>query len=89
MRFDTTTGQTAYEIIQESTTDEMKRWFIEYGDFTDKRATTFATLLQDNKHNELLNTTTGFTKLLHELKIGKNELAPIFQCIRIVTNNEF
>lgn len=89
MRFDTTTGKTAYELIQESSIDEMKRWFVEYGDFTEKRATMFATLLQDNKNNELLKTTTGFTKLLHELKIGKNEIAPIFQCIRIVTNNEF
>ena len=89
MRFDTTTGKTAYEFIQESSIDDMKRWFIEYGDFTEKRATMFATLLHKNKYNEDLKITTWLTKLLHELRISKNELAPIFQCIRIVTNNEF
>lgn len=89
MRFDTNTGETAYEIIQKANSNEIKRWFIEYGDFTDKRATMFATLIYENKKNELLKTTTGLSKLLHELKISKNELAPIFQCIRIATNNEF
>ena len=58
MRFDTTTGKTAYEFIQESSIDDMKRWFIEYGDFTEKRANMFATLLNKNKHNEDLKTTT-------------------------------
>lgn len=89
MRFDTNTGVTAYELIQLSDISEMQRWFIEYGDFTEKRAMMFATMLQENKHNELLKTTTGFTKLLHELRISQKELAPIFQCIRIATNDEF
>lgn len=89
MRFDTTSGKSALELIQELSIEDMKRRFVEYGDFTDKRATMFATLLSDHKHSEELKTTTGLTKLLHELRISKNELAPIFQCIRIATNDEF
>lgn len=89
MRFDTTSGKTAYEIIQESSLEEIKRWFIEYGDFREKRAQDIATLLSGNKKNTLLETTTWLRTLLQEIKIWKNELAPLFQCIRIVTNNEF
>lgn len=89
MRFDTNTGKTAYEIIQESSIDDMKRWFIEYGDFSEKRATAFATLIYHNKWNNLLTTSTGLVQLLHDIKVSKYELAPLFQCIRIVTNNEF
>ena len=69
MRFDTTSGKTAYEIIQESSLDELKRRFIEYGDFREKRADDIATLMLKNKTNPLLKTTTGFTQLLKEIKI--------------------
>ena len=69
MRFDTTSGKTAYEIIQESSLDELKRRFIEYGDFREKRADDIAHLIYTNKKNPLLMTTTGFTQLLKEIKI--------------------
>jgi 16S rRNA (cytosine1402-N4)-methyltransferase len=89
MRFDSNTGKTAFEIIQNTPLDEMANWFIEYADFTEKRANAVATLIQHNKSNTLLETTRGFVTLLQEIKIGKKELAPLFQAIRIVTNNEF
>lgn len=68
----------------------MMRRFIEYGDFSEKKATMISQLLIENKANELLKTTTGLTTLLQkEIKITRHELAPVFQCIRIITNNEF
>jgi 16S rRNA C1402 N4-methylase RsmH len=57
MRFDTNTGKTAYEIIKSSSLEQMTRWFIEYSDFTEKRATTIATLISNNKTNPNLKTT--------------------------------
>lgn len=57
MRFDTNSGKTAYEVIKLSTLDQMTRWFIEYGDFTEKRASTIATLISNNKSNSLLKST--------------------------------
>lgn len=89
MRFDTKNGKTAYEVIKMSSIEQMTRWFIEYSDFTEKRATTLATLICNNKANPILKTTLWFTNLLREIKIGKKELAPVFQAIRIATNDEF
>jgi len=89
MRFDTRTGKTAYEVIKQSSLEKMAYWFINYSDFTEKRATTIATLISNNKSNPLLTTTQGLTNLLKEIRIGKNELAPLFQAIRIATNDEF
>lgn len=89
MRFDNNTGQTAFEIIQKTSAEDIAKWFIEYADFTEKRANDVATLIQHNKTNPLLTTTRGFVTLLQDIKIGKKELAPLFQAIRIVTNNEF
>lgn len=57
MRFDTTTGKTAYEIIKSSSLEQMTRRFIEYADCSEKRATTIATLISNNKSNNLLKTT--------------------------------
>ena len=89
MRFDKNSWKTAYEIIKLSTLDQMIRRFIDYGDFTEKRAYTIATLISNNKSNSLLKSTLWLCNLLKEIKVWKNELAPIFQCIRIATNNEF
>ncbi len=89
MRFDTSTGKTAYEVIKQSSLEQMTQRFINYSDFTEKRASTIATLISNNKSNSLLQTTQWFITLLKEIKIGKNELAPLFQAIRIATNDEF
>ncbi len=89
MRFDKNSWKTAYEVIKSSTLDQMIRRFIDYGDFTEKRAYTIATLISNNKSNSLLKSTLWFCNLLKEIRVWKNELAPIFQCIRIATNNEF
>lgn len=89
MRFDKNSWKTAYEVIKSSTLDQMIRRFIDYGDFTEKRAHTIATLISNNKSNSLLKSTLWLCNLLKEIRVWKNELAPIFQCIRIATNNEF
>ncbi len=89
MRFDTHTGKTAYEIIKQSSLEQMTARFIQYSDFTEKRANTIATLISNNKSNPNIKTTQWLTTLLKEIKIWKNELAPLFQAIRIATNDEF
>ena len=89
MRFDTNMGKTAYEIIKNSSLEQMTRRFIEYSDFTEKRATAIATLISNNKSNPLLKTTQWLIDILKEIKIGKKEFAPCFQAIRIATNDEF
>ena len=57
MRFDTQRGKTAYEIIKESSLDTMNRWFIDYADFSVKRAHTIASTISNHKMNPLLQTT--------------------------------
>jgi 16S rRNA C1402 N4-methylase RsmH len=89
MRFDTNISKTAYEVIKQSSLEQMTHWFMDYSDFTEKRAYTIATLISNNKSNPLLQTTQGFINILKEIRIGKNELAPLFQAIRIATNDEF
>ncbi len=89
MRFDTNKWKTAYEIIKQSSLEQMTHRFMDYSDFTEKRANTIATLISNNKSNPHLRTTQGFTNLLKEIRIWKNELAPLFQAIRIATNEEF
>ncbi len=89
MRFDVNKGKTAYEIIKQSSLEQMTQWFVNYSDFTEKRAYTIATLISNNKSNIALTTTQGLVNLLKEIRIWKNELAPLFQAIRISTNNEF
>lgn len=89
MRFDTDKWKTAYEVIKSSSLEQMTSRFINYSDFTEKRAFTIATLISNNKSNPEIKTTKWLTKILQEIRIWKNELAPLFQAIRIATNEEF
>lgn len=89
MRFDPSRWYTAYEVITSSSIDEMKEWFMIYGDIHEKRAMSIATLISNHKNDIRLTTTLGFVSLLQEIRVHKKELAPIFQCIRIATNKEF
>lgn len=89
MRFTPEVGRTAYELIKASSLDVMMTWFMTYADFSEKRAHTIAMVLSNNKSNPKLNSTLWLIELLKEIKIHKNELAPLFQAIRIAVNHEF
>jgi 16S rRNA (cytosine1402-N4)-methyltransferase len=89
MRFDTTIWSTAYETIQHSSIEQIASWLIEYSDFSEKRALQIASTISHHRSSEKLKTTQWLISILNEIKIHKKELAPVFQSIRIVTNNEF
>lgn len=89
MRFDTTQWKTALELIQESDLTVIKQRFIEYGDFSEKKAHTIASLLFTHKNNSQLTHIQGLISLLKTIQIHFKEFAPLFQCIRIATNDEF
>ncbi len=89
MRFDQSKWSTAYELIKDSNFDTIKSRFLLYGDFSEKKATAIATLISDQRNEKSLQTTASFVNLLQTIGIRKAELAPLFQSIRIATNNEF
>lgn len=89
MRFDTTTGKTAYEIIKQAPITDMVKRFTTYGDMSEHRATAIATCISNHKADERLRTTRWLLAILADIRIHKNERAPLFQCIRIAVNHEF
>lgn len=89
MRFTPKAGKTAYELIKWSSVDDMAKRFMNYADFKEKRAVAIATTISNNKSNPQLNSTLWLIEILKEIKIHRNELAPLFQAIRIIVNHEF
>ena len=72
-------GMTAADLIRNSSVDELTRILREYGDVT--RARPIATALKD----KLPTTTFG----LRDLIFNPNDVAPVFQALRIAVNDEF
>lgn len=89
MRFTPKAGKTAYELIKWSSADDMAKRFMNYADFKEKRAVGIATTISNNKSNPKLDSTLWLIEILKEIKIHRNELAPLFQAIRIMVNHEF
>jgi len=79
---------TAHAVIQSLHAEDMIDHLMQYGDFSPKRAEILAYYISKHKRNSLMKTTLWFKKILWQLKVWTQELARIFQVLRIVTNHE-
>ena len=87
MRF-SQSGMTAYELLQQSSHEQLQERLMIYGDYRDKRAEQIAQHLIKNRTNPQLKTTWWVRDLLWEIKVNDKQLAVVFQVLRIVTNRE-
>lgn len=78
MRMDTRTNYTAYDLIKKLTEEELADVLYEYGDI--KKSRMFAKILK----KELPQTTFQ----LRDLIKNPNDIAPVFQALRIAVNDE-
>ena len=89
MRMDTESGVTAKEVLDNYSSDELKRVFIEYGE--EKYSQKIANVLSENRN---LNTTNDLVELLINTLPKQNPIYTnktirrIFQALRIEVNDE-
>jgi len=88
MRFDQNAKISAYDIIAKYKSPELVRIFMDYGDFTDKKAQELADTIIRHRNKSSIKTTYDLKKILNECGLGDKACAVIFQCLRIETNKE-
>ena len=89
MRFDQNSWATTFALLQKTDINQLTDVFLQFGDFWVKKASLLAKTLIKNRRNPLLQTTTWMVQLLYNSWIHKNDIARVFQSLRIMTNNEF
>lgn len=88
MRFDTSKGTTAADILRNYTTDQLQYIFEQYADFSSPKALELAQhIVTTRKENPIL-TTQDFKSLLNICGLGDKACTVIFQSLRIETNKE-
>ncbi len=80
--------QTAYELIQTCTEQDLTDRLIRYGDFKPHVAKGYAQYIKKNKADPRVRTTLGLRELMREIRVNDRQLAVIFQVLRIVVNKE-
>jgi 16S rRNA (cytosine1402-N4)-methyltransferase len=88
MRFDTSTGKTAADILAHYTTDQLTHIFEEYADFSSPKALELAKHIVTTRKHHPICTTQEFKKVLHDCGLGDPASIVIFQALRIETNKE-
>lgn len=88
MRFDTTTGRTAADILNTGTQEELTHAFITYGDFAPKSAQYFYDHIATRRQEKAFDTTKDLVEFLYSIGVRKHQLPIFFQCLRILTNQE-
>ncbi len=88
MRFDQEQKDSAYDIVNKSSSDQLEKIFVEYADFTPSKAREIADKIVQIRKNSPINTTFDLKNILWECGLGKSASTIIFQSIRIQTNNE-
>lgn len=88
MRFDTTKGDTAYDVINNYGKDDLSNIFQMYADFSVKIADQIAEKILAERKNRPFQTTQEFKNLLNQVGLGDKACSVIFQSIRIETNKE-
>lgn len=88
MRFDTRSGKTAAEILNTSDGKEFIDMFMTYGDFSEKSSEYFTKHILEKRATSPFLTTGDFRDFLYSIWVRKNQLPIIFQCLRIITNQE-
>lgn len=88
MRFDTTQTTTAQDIINKYSHEKLKEIFIQYADFTGKKAEEITNQIIKARKNKTIQTTQELMQTRWECGIGKNASSVLFQAIRIEVNEE-
>ena len=88
MRFDRTKWDTASQLINKWSKEELEKMLIKYGDFTPRNAEYIIKWIVEKRKKTPIETTIDLTTTLHELWFWDKKIAVIFQAIRIQTNHE-
>jgi 16S rRNA (cytosine1402-N4)-methyltransferase len=88
MRFDTSAGKTAADILAAYTTDQLAHIFEEYADFSSPKALELAKHIVTTRKQNPITTTQEFKKILNDCGLGDPASIVIFQALRIETNKE-
>ena len=88
MRFDTSTGPTAADILAKYTTDQLRHIFEQYADFSSPKALELAQHIVTTRKQKPIVTTQDFKVLLNDCGLGDKACTVIFQSLRIETNQE-
>ena len=88
MRFDTSQGQTAADIVKTYSIDQLKTMFEQYADFSSPKALELAQHIVTTRKQKPIITTQDFKTILNECGLGDKACTVIFQSLRIETNKE-
>jgi 16S rRNA (cytosine1402-N4)-methyltransferase len=90
MRMDPTTGKSAAQLLRRATTDELERWFREYGELRGARR--LARTIARQRETEPLETAADLLRAVDEARVGggrkHNPATLVFQALRIAVNDE-
>jgi len=88
MRFDTSQGPTAADILAKYTTDQLKNIFEIYADFSAPKALELAQHIVTTRKQKPIITTQDFKTVLNACGLWDPACTVIFQSLRIETNKE-
>lgn len=88
MRFDTSQGQTAADILAKYTVDQLTHIFETYADFSSPKALELAQHIITTRKQKQIITTQDFKLILNACGLGDKACTVIFQSLRIETNRE-
>ena len=88
MRFDTSQGRTAADILANYTTDQLTHIFELYADFSSPKALELAQHIVTTRKQKPIVTTQDFKALLNDCWLWDKACTVIFQSLRIETNKE-
>ncbi len=88
MRFNNKNGESAYDIINDYSAQELTRIFVDYAEFSISKAQEIAMIIIKERKNKKIETTFELKNLLNQVGLGQKASTVIFQAIRIETNKE-
>lgn len=88
MRFDTSKGPTAADIVASYSVDQLKALFEHYADFSAPKALELAQHIVTTRKEKPIITTQDFKAILNACGLGDKACTVIFQSLRVETNTE-
>lgn len=88
MRFDSSSQYSAYDFLNNWNRSDISQAFNKYWDFTTKFADYMADCIIWERKKSKLSTTFDFVNLLKNIWLWTKKISVVFQCVRIVVNNE-
>jgi len=88
MRFDTSKGTTAADILAKYSIDQLQAMFEQYADFSSSKSLELAKYIITSRKEKPITTTQDFKQILNTCGLGDKACVVIFQSLRIETNKE-